>query len=215
MIKLYKNLKYFRNYCCFLLILCFYSNLSAQTENYKIQRGDIVDIMVMEHPEFSVTNIIVLPDGKIQFPAVGFIQAAGKSPTILSDTLQSSLKKYVVDPIVTVYVRQIKNQHVNILGELNRPGQYQIFEPTDIMSAISLAGGFRNTQKVKFINIIRKNGKREKVKMKEFMETPEKYTFLEPGDTIYVESKNDFNWSRLSFFTTLVYTIAIIVKLSK
>jgi len=51
--------------------------------------------------------------------------------------------------------------------------------------------------------------------MKEFMETPETYTFLKPGDTIYVESKHEVNWSRLTFFTTLLYTIATIVNWSK
>lgn len=215
MIKSNDKFKSIRYYSIYLLLFCFSSNLSAQTQDYQIQRGDILDIMVMEHPEFSISNIIVLPDGKLQFPAIGFVKAAGISPVILSDTLQAALTKYVVDPIVTVYVKQIKNQYINILGELNRPGQYQIFEPTDIMSAISLAGGFRNIRKVKFINIIRGNNEREKVKMEKFMETPEIYSFLKPGDTIYVETKNAFNWSRLSFFTTLLYTIAMVINISK
>ena len=46
-------------YSFFLLVLCFSSNLNAQTKNYKIARGDVLDIMVMEHPEFSIKNIII------------------------------------------------------------------------------------------------------------------------------------------------------------
>lgn len=215
MIKSNDKFKSIRYYSIYLLLFCFSTNLSAQTQDYQIQRGDILDIMVMEHPEFSISNIIVLPDGKLQFPAIGFVKAAGISPVILSDTLQAALTEYVVDPIVTVYVKQIKNQYINILGELNRPGQYQIFEPTDMISAISLAGGFRNTRKVKFINIIRINGDQERVRMKDFMSTPDIYTDLNPGDTIYVEAKNDVNWSRLSFIATLLYTIAMVINISK
>ena len=214
MLKLERNISTFIYYSFFVLVFCFSSNLSAQTEYYQIERGDVLDIVVMEHPEFSISNIIVLPDGNVQFPALGFVKAAGKSPIVLSDTLQSKLVKYVVDPIVTVYVRQINNQFVNILGGVNKPGQYQIFEPIKVMSAISLAGGFSDVQQLKTISIIRVNGEREKLKVAEFMETPDVFAALKPGDTIYIEPKKEFNWSKLTFATSLLTVIVSILRLT-
>jgi polysaccharide export outer membrane protein len=201
-------------YLIFAVLFCFSLGLNAQTDNYQIQRGDVLDIAVMEHPEFSVNNVIVLPDGNVQFPALGFIKVAGKSSTALSDTFQVRLLKYVVDPIVTVYVRKINNQYVNILGAVNKPGQYQIFEPIKVMSAISLAGGFRSVQKLKTISIIRINGEREEVKVDNFMETPEMFAALKPGDTIYIEPKKDFNWSKLTFVSSLLYLVISIINLT-
>ncbi len=214
MLKSGRNISAIIYYSFFALLLCFSSNLNAQTENYKIARGDVLDIMVMEHPEFSIKNIIVLPDGNVQFPALGFVKAAGKSPIVLSDTLQSKLIKYVVDPIVTVYVRQINNQYVNILGGVNKPGQYQIYEPIKVMSAISLAGGFRDVKKIKSISIIRVNGEREKLKVDDFMETPDIFDSLKPGDTIYIEPKKEFNWYIVTTVTSVLTLVLSVISLT-
>ncbi len=215
MLKIKRNFSFIGFQVFAAILFCISLDLNAQTENYQIQRGDMLDIGVMEHPEFSVNNILVLPDGKVQFPALGFVHAADKSLMELSDTLRSQLLKYVVDPIVTIYVQKINNQYVNILGAVNKPGQYQIFEPIKVMSAISLAGGFRSVQKLKSITIIRKNGECEKLKVNNFMDQPNAFSSLKPGDTIYIEPKKEFNWSRLSFITSLSYVIISILNYTK
>ena len=133
-----------------ILAFCISFQLSfAQTGTYVIRKGDVLDIAVMEHPEFSIAGIIVLPDGTIQYPGFGSIVAAEMTTKNLRDTLETSLEKYVVNPLVTVFIRQIRNQNINVFGYVNNPGQYQLFEGMDLVSALSLAGGIKNVKKVK------------------------------------------------------------------
>ena len=89
-----------------VMLLGFVSQ--AQTANYIIQRGDIIDIVVMEHPEFSIAHNIVLPDGFMQYPGLGSMKVAGISSEQFQDSLQKALEKFVVNPVVTVTIIKIE-----------------------------------------------------------------------------------------------------------
>jgi Periplasmic protein involved in polysaccharide export len=207
---------------CFLVTFSFcFGTLKSQT-NYILQRGDQLDISVMDHPEFTITGLLVLPDGLIQYPALGSVKVAGMSSYTLTDTLTKSLQKFVVNPIVTVYVQKIQKQQVNVFGFVNKPGQYQVFEPVDLLTTLSMAGGIKNLKRVSQVNIVRANGSMETVNLRVFFKTTKKISekapevLLYPGDTVYVKEPIEFNWSLLSFITTLIsssaYTILILRK---
>ena len=203
----------------FLLLILVVATItvSAQDNSYVINKGDVLDIVVMEHPEFSLSSLIVLPDGNIQYPGVGSIKVAGMSVQKLTSTMQSKLEKYVVNPVVTVFVRKIENQMVNVLGYVNNPGQFQVYEEIDLLSALSMAGGVKNIDKSKDIIIIRANQKVETIKIKEYLETEEMsrtVVKIYVGDTVNVKEPKEINWSKLSFFTTLVWAVAAVLNLT-
>lgn len=188
----------------------------AQDGSYVINKGDVVEILVMEHPEFSLSNITVLPDGTIQYPGLGGIKVDGMTVQKLTATMKSNLERYVVNPVVTVLVRKMQNQTLNILGYVNNPGQFQIYENTELLSAISLAGGIKNIDKSKEIIIVRVNQNIEKINIKEYMESAgssKDLVMLQVGDTIYVKEPGEFSWSKLTFFSTLVWALASILNL--
>lgn len=179
----------------------------AQNDSYIIQRGDVLDVTVMEHPEFSLGNIIVLPDGYVQYPALGSVQVAGMSSLQLTDSLTHALEKYVVNPMVTIYIRKIQNQQLNIYGYVNKPGQYQIFEKIDLFSAIGLAGGLKSFKKVKTALIIRADRTVQEINMQDYFVSADtlkvEVPVLNAGDTVYIKEPKEVNWAKLSFFTTL------------
>lgn len=96
---------------CLLLTL---PAVMGQAPSYLIERGDVLDVVVMEHPEFSLTGIIVLPDGTMQYPGIGSILAAGMSSDALTASVEKSVGKYVVNPLVSVFIRKIQNQMLNV-----------------------------------------------------------------------------------------------------
>jgi polysaccharide export outer membrane protein len=199
----------------FLIVSTFF--VKSQNEaNYIISRGDVIDVVVMEHPEFSLNGIIVLPDGYFQYPGLGSILAAGMSSQQLTDTLTSTLQKFVVNPIVSIFIRKIFNQKLNIYGYVNAPGQYQVYDSTDIFSAIGLAGGLKKFKKVRIITIIRADRSVEEIKVSDYFgnDLSEKpIPFVNVGDTIYVREPREVNWSKLSFFTTLAVAVTTIIRL--
>lgn len=199
-----------------MLILSIVLAKSQNEASYIIARGDVIDVVVMEHPEFSLNGIIVLPDGYFQYPGLGSILAAGMSSQQLTDTLSSTLQKFVVNPVVSIFIRKIFNQKLNIYGYVNVPGQYQVYDSTDIFSAIGLAGGLKKFKKVRTITIIRANRSVEEIKVSEYFgdELTEKpIPYVNVGDTIYVREPREVNWAKLSFFTTLAVAVATIARL--
>jgi polysaccharide biosynthesis/export protein len=203
-----------------LTIVAFLAlTLNAYTQekiSYVITRGDILDVAVMQHPEFSIGGLIVLPDGYIQYPGLGSIKVAGMTVQNFTDSITVAMQRFVVNPIVTVFVKRIQAQHLNVFGFVNRPGQFQLFEDVDLFAAIGLAGGLKSFKKVKKIIIIRESREVEEYKIKDFFRTDDidiDVPIVRAGDTVYIVEPREFNWSRLSFITTLTYTIILIVNI--
>src|SRR3954471_16209814 len=76
---------------------------AAQSNDYRLGPGDKLRIEVYKDPQLS-QSVQVRPDGKITLPLVGDVDATGKTPIELRDTLATSLKEYMNNPTVTVIV---------------------------------------------------------------------------------------------------------------
>jgi len=192
------------------------NTVKAQENDYIIKKGDVLSIAVMGHPEFSLENIIVLPDGFVQFPGLGSIQASGMSVKTFTKLVTDNVSNFVLNPIITVFVRNLPSQIINVIGFVNRPGQITIFEKISVMDAISRAGGIRFISKAKKIIIIRADQSYEEVAVSDiFNKDPQKriVKLLDIGDTVYVVEPKEVNWSRLSFFTTTGYIIVNLIRL--
>lgn len=181
--------------------------VEAQEESYVIKKGDMLNVMVMGHPEFSLEKVLVLPDGYIQFPGLGSLQASGMSVKEFTALVNESVSQYVVNPVVTVFVSMLPSQVVNVVGYVNKPGQIVVFEPVNVVEAISRGGGIKNIRKCKKITIVRADQSFEQIRVKDLFNANSKQNVpvLYVGDTLYVVEPNEVNWSQLSFFTTLGY----------
>jgi polysaccharide biosynthesis/export protein len=199
-----------------LILILSLNNIFAQKPGYVIQKGDVLDVVVMEHPEFSLGGITVLPDGFVQYPALGSIEAAGLSSQQLTDSLKRALEQFVVNPMVTIYIRKIQNEQINIYGYVNRPGQYQLFEGIDLFSAIGLAGGLKSFRNVKTVTIIRADRKVEVLDIHLFFGSDLKdivVPMVYAGDTVYIKDPKVVNWSKITFFISLLNSAAVLASI--
>jgi polysaccharide export outer membrane protein len=131
-------------------------------QEYKIGSGDTIQIMTWKEPDFSREEILVRIDGKITFPLLGDIQAAGHAPVELKKEIEAKLKEYVDSPIVTVTIRNPGSQKFYILGEVNKTGEYELKKELRVLQAFALAGGFTEWAK-KEIMLLRYEDGKEKV----------------------------------------------------
>jgi polysaccharide biosynthesis/export protein len=130
--------------------------------NYIIGPQDVLDIDVWKEAELT-RDVPVRPDGKISLPLLNDVQAAGLTPTQLSEELTTALKKFITDPQVTVIVTQINSERVYILGEMARPGAYPLLPGMTVLQALSSAGGFTQFANQKKIYVLRnEDGKQMK-----------------------------------------------------
>ncbi|MCX8043465.1 MAG: polysaccharide export protein, partial [Desulfobacterota bacterium] len=114
----------------------------AQHEQfYVIGCGDRLSIKVWGKENLN-TDAIVRPDGKISVPLIGDIQVRGLRVEDLKEELDKRFSEYVFEPSVSVTVVDIKSLKFYVLGEVTRPGEFDLIVPTDILRAIAMAGGF-------------------------------------------------------------------------
>lgn len=164
---------------------------ATATQDYRIGSGDILEIVTWKEPDFSRPEILVRTDGKISFPLLNDIQAAGKTPTELKGAIENGLKEFVAAPNVTVSVRVPGSQKFYILGEVVRTGEYPLVKELTVLQAFALAGGFTEWASKREIILFRREGGRENVfsisyrdilRNKDF----EQNVTIKPDDTIIV-----------------------------
>jgi len=130
---------------------------------YKIGSGDILEIVTWKEPDFSRGEILVRTDGKISFPLLGDVQAAGRTSLEIKNDIEKGLKDYVDNPIVTVTVKNPLSQKFYILGEVKKTGEYTIIKGLTVLQAFAIAGGFTDWASKKEIILLRYDNGKEKV----------------------------------------------------
>jgi polysaccharide export outer membrane protein len=158
-----------------LLFFLFYCSAQAQDKplqtwsarqqgtEYRIGAGDVLEISTWKEPDLSRREVLVRVDGKISFPLIGDLQAAGLTPVELTDAIQKGLKEYVSSPVVTVTVINPASQRIYVLGEVQRTGEYPIGKNLTVLQAFALAGGFTQWAAKDEIILLRREGGREKI----------------------------------------------------
>jgi polysaccharide export outer membrane protein len=157
--------------------------------DYVIGIEDVIAINVWHEPEMS-RAMGVRPDGKISIPLIGEVVAEGKTPHQLQQELSKKLAELIKNPEVTVIVQDIKSQKFNVLGEVQKPGVFQLTKPMTVLDAIAMAGGFRDFAKPKKMYILRrgKDGSsvRVPVNYNNIIKGSDKNVELESRDTVIV-----------------------------
>ena len=125
---------------------------SATAADYRLVPGDKLRIEVYKDPQISQT-LQIRPDGKITLPLVGDVAAAGRTPVALRDSITTSLKEYITNPVVTVIVVEFEPQSVSVMGEVARPGPVPIKGKLSVLEALAVAGGFKDFANTKNITI--------------------------------------------------------------
>lgn len=115
----------------------------AETAGYQIGPGDTLQIFVWRNPDLS-TSVPVRPDGRISIPLVEDINSAGKTPTELARDIETRLKKFVTDPVVTVIVSNFVGpftQQIRVVGEASQPMAVPYRQNMSALDALIAVGG--------------------------------------------------------------------------
>jgi len=138
------------------------TNSVVASERYLLNAGDVLDISVWNE-EALQKQLVVLPDGMISFPLAGELAAKGKTVVELQSALKGNLAEYLADPVVTVSVANVSGNTVHIMGKVLKPGNFIMSKSTDVMQALSMAGGLSPYAEENNIIVLRRNGKTQQV----------------------------------------------------
>ena len=104
--------------------------------------GDLLEIQVLGVEELLQLER-VSASGEISVAHLGSLQVEGRTVAELEELISHGLetRELVVNPQVSVIVKEYRSQPVFILGAVNTPGQYQVTGPLSLIEALALAGG--------------------------------------------------------------------------
>ena len=138
-------------------------NESAATDQaYLLGPEDMLKIAVWKDEQLT-QELVVRPDGMITFPLVGEIVASGRTAEDVGLEITKRLLKFLPSPNVTVTVLKVQSYRIYVLGQVHKPGEYQAGHRTDVLQALSLAGGLTPYAAENDIKIIRRTGPDELV----------------------------------------------------
>ncbi len=110
---------------------------------YILGYGDQVTVRVFGADDLPERPVEVGPDGKINLPMVGKVQASGISVRTLEANLITHYSVYFKEPQISVSVTDYRSEPVTLVGAVNNPNVVQLRGPTRLMQVISQAGGLR------------------------------------------------------------------------
>ena len=114
--------------------------VSQVDPGYRLGPEDIMMVSVWKDEQLT-REVVVRPDGMFSFPLVGDIQAEDRTVEDIRGDLVKRLTKYIPNPNVSVAVTKVVSYKVYVVGRVNKPGEYLIGHYTDVLQALSLAGG--------------------------------------------------------------------------
>ena len=156
-------------------------------------------------------------NGYINFPVVGKLKVAGLTKTECQDLILEKIRPFMAEsenPVVTVIM---SSYSVSVLGEVNRPGSFQVGrEKITILEALSQAGDLTIYGVRDKVKLIREDatGKKEihTLDLTDANIVTSPYYYLQQNDIVYVEpNKVKAQNSRVGNATTLWFSATSIL----
>jgi len=143
------------------LALAAASARPAGAAPHVVTAGDVLEVSIFaggeKQQEFAA---VVGTDGTMTVPLAGNVKVGGLATPVVASRLQKVLgRDYYVDPQVLVDVKQFGGR-VFVLGEVKRPGAYDMGQDLGVLGACILAGGFTDYASLGKVKLLRAEGGR-------------------------------------------------------
>ena len=118
----------------------FAETRERQRGDYRIGPQDLLDINIFEAPELN-RSVRVSENGEVSLPLLGGIEVARLTARELENALAGKLREFLKDPHVSVMVTAIESHPVSVIGEVNKPGVFQVRGSKTLLEMLSMAQG--------------------------------------------------------------------------
>ena len=123
--------------------------------DYLLGPEDILSISVWKD-EHLTKEVVVRPDGMVSFPLIGDIEAGGRTVEDLRLDITKRLTRFIPNVHVSVAVTKLLSYRIYVLGRVNKPGEFMVGHHTDVLQALSLAGGLTPFASENDIKVLRR-----------------------------------------------------------
>lgn len=111
---------------------------------YRLSPNDVIKMKVFQEDDLT-TEARIGKDGTVTIPLVGVVTLGGRTVEEATGHLREMFgKDYLVNPQVTLTVAEYAKRRFTVLGQVQKPGTYDIpsEETVTLLQAVAMAGGF-------------------------------------------------------------------------
>ncbi len=170
---------------------------AAFAQKYVIGEGDVLKITIYDHDDLAQT-VRVNGDGTIMLALLGPVQVVNLSVTKITQKIASLYADgYLINPQVNVFIEEFRSGKATILGQISKPGLYELRHHTTLLELISTAGGLTDDAG-NIATIKRKSGLSDAGKVDITIDLAELVEMgntalnipIEAGDILYIQKAN-------------------------
>ena len=128
----------------FISVVAFHHATAQTTNSYKLSPEDLLDFRVIQEPDMDAV-IRISGDGLAIFPMIGPVKIGGLTTAEATSLVAARLRDgYLGNPQVSITVRTYAMKLFTILGQVQRPGAYNMqgLDEISLLEAIGMAGGY-------------------------------------------------------------------------
>ena len=166
---------------------------AERNPRYRICRDDVLTISFPLSPELN-QKAMVLPDGFIALQSAGEIHVEGLTVAGAIEAVKKAYANTLHDPIVDIDLTDFQKPFFTVLGQVGKPGQYDLRYDITVTQAIAVAGGFAATGKTQvflYRSVSSNWAQVREIKLKDILHGKNiaEDVHLLPGDMIFVPEK--------------------------
>ena len=183
--------------------------LEHRNPRYRVMRDDILVLTFPLSPEFNQT-ITIEPDGYVTLLGAGSVYIQEMTVPEVIEALKKAYSKILRDPIIDVDLKDFQKPVFLVLGQVGKPGQYDLRYDTTVSQGIAIAGSFTadaKTQVFLFHRVSPGLVEVKKLSLKNILrgKNVNEDVHLQPGDMIYVPVNFISNFKKYVPYTTGLY----------
>ena len=159
---------------------------------YMLDVGDILQIQLVGQNDY-VEDFLINADGSINLPDIGKIIVAGLSLNDTSKLIKSKVNSAFIGTEAFISLSEIRDVNILVTGNAQNPGIYTLTGNSNILHAISAAGGISEFGSLREVNLLRDNIIIESLDVYNLL-IEGQYNLkkrLRSGDVIFVEARKN------------------------
>jgi len=159
---------------------------------YILDTGDILEIQLVGQANY-IKDFYIKRDGSINLPDIGKINIAGLSINNASELIKLKVNSTFIGTEAFISLKEIRDINVVVSGNTKNPGIYTLTGNSNLLHAVSVAGGVNEQGSFREINLIRDNKIIETLDVYDLLISG-KYNLnkrLRSGDVVFVATRKN------------------------
>src|SRR6202165_830242 len=175
----------------------------------RVMRDDVLVLTFLLSPEFNQT-ITIQPDGYVTLLGAGSVYIQEMTVPEVIEALKKAYSKILRDPVIDVDLKDFQKPFFLVLGQVGKPGQYDLRYDTTVSQAIAIAGSFSADAKTQVFLFQRVSPgwiEIKKLSLKNILngKNVNEDLHLQAGDMIYVPVNFISNFKKYVPYSTGLY----------